>query len=229
MGISPRGIADLTRAIFEWRRSRTGMVTSPLAEAGAFLKTSPDLSAPDIQLHFVIGLLSDHARKTHFGNGFSCHCCVLRPKSRGTVTLASPQADVPPLIDPKFLDHDDDVRVLLAGTRLMERILHAPAFDGIRGKPLFSVDIQSDAALTDAIRSRADTVYHPVGTCRMGVDPMAVVDPQLNVRGMQGLRIADASVMPTLIGGNTNAPTVMIGEKAADMIRTAAKNRQAVA
>lgn len=221
-GITLGGAVDLVKAIFEWRNKRTGLVTSPLAEIGAFLKSSPDIEVPDYQLHFVIGIVDDHARKTNLGKGYSCHCCVLRPKSRGTVTLSSADPTADPRIDPKFLDHEDDVRVLLAGVKQMERILNAPAFDKYKTKALYPVDLDSDEALTEAIRNRADTVYHPVGSCKMGIDDMAVVDPQLKVHGLEGLRIADASVMPTLIGGNTNAPTIMIGEKAADLIKLSA-------
>ncbi len=229
MGINFKGAIKLIKAISEWRKQRTGLITTTFAETGAFLKSSPDLEIPDYQLHMVIGMLDDHARKTNLGNGFSCHCCVLRPKSRGTVGLNSTNPADAPRIDPKFLDHEDDVKTLLAGVKEMERILHAPAFDGIRGKALYPVDLDSDEAIIEALRNKADTVYHPVGSCKMGTDEMAVVDPDLRVRGLQGLRIADASVMPTLIGGNTNAPTIMIGEKASDMIKAAANQASAAA
>ncbi|MEP3246647.1 MAG: choline dehydrogenase [Sneathiella sp.] len=222
LGINFRGAVKIVKAISEWRKQRTGLIASTLAESGAFLKSSPDLEIPDYQLHMVIGMLDDHARKTNFGNGFSCHCCVLRPKSRGTVTLNSTSPTAAPRIDPKFLDHEDDLKVLLAGVKEMERIMHAPAFDAYRGEPLYPVDLESDEALIETLRNRSDTVYHPVGSCKMGTDDLAVVDPELKVHGLEGLRIADASIMPTLIGGNTNAPTIMIGEKASDMIKAAA-------
>ncbi|MFC4273339.1 choline dehydrogenase [Sneathiella chungangensis] len=221
MGISLGGGLDLIAGIFEWRKRRTGMISSPIAERGGFLKTDPSLERPDIQLHFVIGPLDDHARKTLLGHGYSCHVCVLRPKSRGHVELNSADPLAPPLIDPNFLAEQEDVDTLVRGVKITQKIFDAPAFDAYRGKPLYPVDMASDAAIIDAIRSRADTVYHPVGTCKMGTDPLAVVDPSLKVHGIEGLRIADASIMPTVIGGNTNAPTIMIGEKAADMIRAA--------
>ncbi len=222
MGISLGGGIDLMKGIMEWRKQRTGIVTSPLAERGAFLKTDPGLDRPDIQLHFVIGPLDDHARKTHLGHGYSCHVCVLRPKSRGTVSLQSSDPSAAPMIDPNFLAEQEDLDTLVKGFKIMQKVLDAPAFDHYRGKPLYKVDTSSDEAIIDALRSRSDTVYHPVGTCKMGTDPMAVVDPELKVHGIDGLRIADASIMPTLIGGNTNAPTIMIGEKGADMIKASA-------
>ena len=225
MGISLGGAVDIFKAIGQWRKERTGMLTSTAAESGAFLKSDPNLEVPDYQLHFVIGMLDDHARKTNLGYGFSCHACVLRPKSRGTVKLNSANPADAPRIDPNFLDHDDDVQVLLKGVKEMERILRAPAFEGIRGKALYEMDLDSDDAIIEMLRNRADTVYHPVGSCKMGTDDMAVVDPQLKVRGLEGLRIADASIMPTLIGGNTNAPTIMIGEKAAEMISADAQQQ----
>lgn len=221
MGLSLGGVADLIRGILEWRKNRTGMISSPLAERGGFLKTDPALARPDIQLHFVIGPLDDHARKTHLGHGYSCHVCVLRPKSRGHVGLNSSNPLDAPRIDPNFLSQHEDLDTLVKGVKMTQKIFDAPAFDPYRGKPLYAVDMTSDAAIEDAIRSRADTVYHPVGSCKMGTDPMAVVDPELRVHGIDGLRIADASIMPSVIGGNTNAPAIMIGEKAADMIKTA--------
>ncbi|MEH6527120.1 MAG: choline dehydrogenase [Sneathiella sp.] len=219
MGISLGGGIDLVKAIYQWRHNRTGIISTPMAERGAFLRTDPELARPDIQLHFVVGPLDDHARKTHFGHGYSCHACVLRPKSRGHVGLQSKDPLADPLIDPNFLSEQEDLDTLVKGVKLMHKILEAPAFDNYRGKPLYRVDITSDEAIQNAIRSRADTVYHPVGTCKMGTDPLSVVSPELKVHGIVGLRIMDASIMPTLIGGNTSAPTIMIAEKGADMIK----------
>lgn len=219
MGISLGGGVDLVKGIFQWRRDRTGIISTPLAERGAFLRSDPDLTRPDIQLHFVIGPLDDHARKTHLGHGFSCHACVLRPKSRGYVGLENNDPLAEPLIDPNFLSESEDLDTLVKGIKMMQKILEAPAFDNYRGKPLYPVDMASDDDIKNAIRDRADTVYHPVGTCKMGTDPLAVVSPELKVYGIEGLRVADASIMPTLIGGNTNAPTIMIAEKGADMIK----------
>jgi choline dehydrogenase-like flavoprotein len=219
LGLSPRGLARFAREIGRYRRERRGMVTSNFAEAGGFLKTRRELAAPDIQLHFVIAMVDDHARRIRPGHGYSCHVCLLRPKSRGEVSLVSPDPAAAPAIDPHFLDHPDDLDDMVAGFRLTRRLLEAPALAALRGRDLFTEGVVRDDEIRAVLRARVDTVYHPAGTCRMGVDAGAVVDPALKVRGVGGLRVADASIMPTLIGGNTNAAAIMIGEKAADLIR----------
>ena len=220
LGISVAGSLRLIRDIRRYRRERTGMITSNGAEGGGFLRRSPDSPAPDFQLHFVTGMIDNHARTLHLAHGYSCHVCLLRPKSIGTVSLASADPRKAPLIDPKFFDHPDDLEAMVDGFKLTRRLMDAPAFTSIRSGEIYTAGIDSDDAIREELRKRADTVYHPVGTCKMGVDALAVVDPQLRVRGVEGLRVVDASIMPTLIGGNTNAPTMMIGEKAADMIRS---------
>jgi choline dehydrogenase-like flavoprotein len=219
VGIAPNFLLGLPGAIMRFRKSGDGVLTSNLAEAGGFLKTEPSLDEPDVQFHFVPGIVDDHGRKKHIGGGYSCHVCVLRPKARGSVSLASADPMAPPVIDPNFLGSDDDRDRLLRGVKLMKRIMDAPAFDAIRGEQLYLPENADDNAIIADMRARSDTIYHPVGTCKMGTDEMAVVDPHLRVRGVQSLRVADASIMPTLIGGNTNAPSIMIGEKAADIIR----------
>ncbi len=225
-GLSFIGAADLFREALTWRRDGTGMVASPLAEGGAFLKTDPALERPDIQLHFVIGIVEDHARKLRWGHGFSCHVCVLRPHSTGRVTLQSADPLAPPAIDPSYFSDSRDMEAMIRGAKLTRSILQAEPLAPYREAELHTADGMSDADWERHIRARADTIYHPVGTCRMGRDAMAVVDPQLRVHGLEGLRVVDASVMPTLIGGNTNAPTIMIAEKAADMIRSAHAEKQ---
>lgn len=211
----------MMRHALQWRRDGTGMLASPIAEAGAFVKSSPEAERPDLQMHFCIGIVDDHTRRIHLGFGYSCHVCVLRPHSRGTVGLSSADPLAPPRIDPAYLADERDADLLLRGARLMRDILAAPAFAPYRHKEIHTEGVETDADLMRHIRARADTIYHPVGTCRMGVDDEAVVDPLLRVRGLEGLRVVDASIMPTLIGGNTNAPTIMIAEKAADLIRAA--------
>ncbi len=218
-GISFGGIARLIGEIGRYRKEGRGMITTNFAEAGGFLKTDPRAAVPDIQLHFVIGKVTDHGRHRSLGHGFSCHVCLLRPKSRGYVGLQSADAAAPPSIDPKFYDDPDDLEGMVRGFRLTRRILEAPALASVRGEDLFTQGVETDAQIRDILRNRSDTVYHPVGTCKMGSDNQAVVDPELRVRGLEGLRVVDASIMPTLVGGNTNAPTIMIAEKAVDLIR----------
>jgi choline dehydrogenase-like flavoprotein len=220
-GLSFSGIGRIFKGIGQYRRERRGPMTSNVAECGGFLKTRSDLDAPDIQLHFCTGMIEDHGRKPRWNRvGFSCHVCLLRPQSRGSVWLQSADPMQAPAIDPNFFGEESDVDAMVAGFRLTKRLLDAPALKALQTSDIFTPGIESDADIRKVLRERVDTVYHPVGTCKMGVnDPMAVVDPQLKVYGLEGLRIADASIMPTLIGGNTNAPTIMIGEKAADMIK----------
>lgn len=217
-GMSIKGQWRGFKAMLEWRRTRSGWMTSPLAEAGGFAKTRPDLELPDVQFHFVPALLEDHGRTKVRKIGFSCHVCVLRPESRGTVRLASPDPRKAPLIDPQFLSDPRDLAVLRAGVKLMRRICEAPPLARYGGRDRHTAGIEEDAALDEIIRARADTVYHPVGTARMGSDADAAVDPTLKARGLENLWIADASVMPRLVSGNTNAPSIMIGERAADFI-----------
>jgi len=219
VGFSLPGTVRIAREFWRYVTRRRGILTTNYAEGGAFLKTTPDLHAPDVQFHFVIGIVDDHARKMHWGHGYSCHVCVLRPKSRGSVRLASANPLDKPLIDPNFFDDPDDLETMLRGLKLMRKLMDAPALKSRRTTSMTDANINTDDELRELIRNRADTVYHPVGTCKMGLDTMSVVDPQLRVFGIKGLRIADASVMPTLISGNTNAITMVIGERAADFIK----------
>jgi choline dehydrogenase-like flavoprotein len=208
--------------IGEWRRQRTGRLTTNFAEAGGFFRSQPGESVADIQLHFVIGKLVNHGRKTVFGHGYSCHVCLLHPKSRGSVTLASADPLAAPRIDPAFLADPDDLARMVRGFQRMRQILAQPALASLGGRELAaSAGAQTEAQIIDFIRNHADTIYHPVGSCRMGPGPLDVVDAELQVHGLQGLRVVDASIMPRIVGGNTNAPTIMIAEKAADLVRAA--------
>ncbi|GAB4038857.1 MAG: FAD-dependent oxidoreductase [Rubrivivax sp.] len=220
-GISLTGAWRALKGIAEWRRQRTGMLTTNFAEAGAFLRSSPEVATPDLQLHFVIGKLVDHGRKVVFGHGYSCHVCLLRPVSRGSVRLASPDPLAAPRIDPNFLGEREDLDRLVTGFKTMRRILQQPALAQYGGRELQATAVaQTDAQIEQVIRQYADTIYHPVGSCRMGPDPRHdVVDAQLRVHGVAGLRVVDASIMPRIVSGNTNAPVVMIAEKAAEMIK----------
>jgi choline dehydrogenase len=190
-------------------------------EAGAFLKSRPDLDRPDLQLHCVLAIMKDHGKQSVPKDGFSVHVCQLRPESRGRVTLASADPMADPAIFANYLATDEDRRALREGTKMMREVAAQAALRPIAGTEVFpGQGVQSDAELDAWIRQTAETIYHPVGTCRMGRagDPLAVVDAELKVQALAGLRVIDASVMPTLVGGNTNAPTIMIAEKAADMI-----------
>ncbi|PHR91529.1 MAG: glucose-methanol-choline oxidoreductase [Robiginitomaculum sp.] len=223
IGRSFIGWMKVIKGLFEYATKKTGMFTTNIAEVGGFYRSDPDIKVPDLQMHFLVTLVDDHGRIVHKGHGYSCHVCVLRPKSRGHVGLASADPFDDPLIDPGFLNDDADMDVMLKGVRLMERMLESPAFDSIRGERLYTQGMVTDEDWREEIRNRADTVYHPVGTCKMGTDKMAVVGTDLKVHGLKGLRVVDASIMPQLNSGNTNAPTIMIAEKAADMIKSDAQ------
>jgi choline dehydrogenase-like flavoprotein len=223
-GLSWSGARRLLPAIFEWRDHRRGMLTTNFAEAGGFVRSSPEVEVPDLQFHFVIAKLVDHGRATVFGNGFSCHVCVLRPKSRGSLQLAGPDPFAAPRIDPGFLQAREDVDRLVRGFKLMRRVLQQPALANLGARETArSAGAVSDEQIEQFVRNHADTVYHPVGSCRMGPGPRDVVDDELRVKGIEGLRVVDASIMPSVVSGNTNAPVIMIAEKAADLIKAASR------
>lgn len=221
--------SDLRIAFDYYLRGRRGAGTSNIAEAGAFVRSrlAGDERA-DIQLHFVPAQLDDHGRNRLPGDGYTIHASFLRPRSRGRIELASASAGDKPRIFAGYLSDPDghDLRGMIECARISREILHQPAFAPFRGRPVLPTreDLDEDG-LVRFIRGKAESAYHPVGTCRMGTDDASVVDSALRVRGVDGLRVVDASVMPQIIGGNTNAPTIMIAERAADFIldpRTAA-------
>ncbi|HTJ93664.1 MAG TPA: GMC oxidoreductase, partial [Pararobbsia sp.] len=214
VGLALGSVPGWVREFVRYRRERRGLFASNVAEAGGFIKTDPAAPRPDVQFHFCVALVDKHGRRLHYGAGYSLHVCALRPHSRGTVGIASHDTREAPVIDPGFLSDARDADVLLRGVKAARRILAAPALARHGGRELGTHDLHSDAELMAAIRANAETIYHPVGTCRMGSDALAVVDPDLRVRGIDGLRVIDASIMPTLVGGNTNAPTIMIAERA---------------
>ena len=219
LGFSPGGFLKILGEAAKWLLHGNSMISSTLSEAGGFLKTDQSLDRPDIQHHFVIGLIDDHLRKLHYGYGYSCHVCLLRPYSRGTVSLASAKHNDAPLINPNFLDDTRDVDTLIKGAKMTQNILNTPPLKKYQKKEIYGVHGNlTDKEWEDHIRNRADTIYHPVGTCKMGKDTLAVVDSSLKIRGLNNIRVADASIMPTITSGNTNAPTIMIGEKGAAMI-----------
>jgi choline dehydrogenase len=208
----------------EYYLLKKGPGTSNIAETGAFLRSRfAEDSRPDIQFHFVPAQLDDHGRNQMPGFGYTVHACYLRPRSRGRLRLASNNPADKVVIDAGYLNDAEghDSKMMVECAKLSRQIFSQPAFAPFRGEEIFPGEsVQDDAALMEFIRRKAESIYHPIGTCKMGAadDADAVLDPQLRVRGVHGLRVVDASVMPKLIGGNTNAPTMMIAERAADLI-----------
>lgn len=219
IGIAPGLLPRALRALWSYARSGRGEFTSNVAEAGGFAKSDPTRPRPNLQFHFLPALLGDHGRKTILGYGVTLHVCDLLPKSRGRITLNSADPKAPARIEANYLSHPEDRAVLLQALKMARGIFAAPALaEHIRAEILPGPDVQSDAALMDHIRAQAETIYHPVGSCRMGRDARAVVAPDARVRGVSGLRVVDASVMPSIIAGNTNAPTMVIAENVARMM-----------
>jgi choline dehydrogenase len=214
------GRGQALAVLLRYLLTHSGPGVSNLAEAGAFVRSALALDErPDIQLHFVPAQLDEHGRRRLPGRGFTVHACALRPVSRGVVRLRSADPADPPRIEPRYLSEPRDLEVLLAGVRLSREIIAAAPFVPFRGHEVYPGEgLSSRRELEEVLRRKAETIYHPAGTCRMGSDASAVVDGELRVRGVEGLRVVDASIMPRLIGGNTNAPTIMIAEQAADLL-----------
>lgn len=200
--------------------TKAGPGADNFLQAGAFLKTREGLDRPDIQLHLLNAIMLDHGNTQAKTDGFTMHACQLRPESRGTISLASSDPFDHPKIDPNYLASDIDRQVMRESVRMCRDICAQPALaDLIKAEMFPGDDVKSDDEIDAFIREKGETIYHPVGTVHMGIHDDAPLDPELRVRGVEGLRVVDASVMPTLIGGNTNAPTIMIAEKAADLLR----------
>ena len=220
IGISPTSVMRMVKAYGQYQREQRGMLATNFAELTGFMRLSPQSPKPEIQYEFVIAVAVNHGRDLVAKHGMSAHTLLLHPKSRGSVALASPDPMKPPAIDMGYLSHPDDIGVMVEGVKRTARIFETPVFKQRIRRDLFTAHCRTDADWEDAIRSRAGTNYHPVGTCRMGTGADAVVDPQLRVHGVQGLRVIDSSIMPKIVGGNTMAPSIMIGEKGADLIKS---------
>ena len=198
-----------------------GMLTSNIGEAGGFLTVNADAEAPDLQFHFAPGFFILDGAGNPDGHGFTLLPGIVGTKSSGQLTLTSSDPADKPMIDPGCLKDEHDMEVIVEGIKIARKILNSAAFDQYRGEEFLpGADVESDEDIREFIRNYAQTIYHPVGTCKMGSDSMAVVDHHLKVHGITGLRVADASIMPSIINANTNAPSIMIGEKCAAMIRT---------
>jgi len=203
----------------QWAALRKGPLTIAAGTSGAFFKTSPRLASPDIQIHFIPFSTDKMGEKLHPFSGFSASVCQLRPESRGTLRIKSADPSQPPEIRINYLATETDRRAFIDGLKILRGIMAAPALKPYSVEEVYpGSKVVSDDDLLEFCRKTGSTVYHPTSTCRMGNDPLAVVDQRLKVRGIEGLRVVDASVMPDLMSGNTNAPTIMIAEKASDMI-----------
>jgi choline dehydrogenase len=222
VGIGGMTDGELGAAFTEWDKSRTGALTSNWAAAGGFARSRPDVAEPDLQLYGVISANRDHARYIAGAPGITLHATLQRPDSIGSLTLRSADPLEHPALDPRYFASDDDgsdIATMIDGIKLNRRIAaQSPLRELITHEITPSADAQTDAAIADFIRGHCTTLYHPTSTCRMGTDDLAVVDPQLRVRGIDGLRVADASVFPRMVSGNTNAPTIMVAERAAGFI-----------
>jgi choline dehydrogenase len=200
--------------------NKRGPLTSNVAEGGAFVRTQADLPMPDLQYHFAPVFYLNHGFTVPEGDGYTIAPTLLHPKSRGYIALRSTNPTEPPVIQPNYFADESDMKALVEGVKIARKIGETQAFAPFRDVETHpGPHVQSDEEIAEYIRNYVETLYHPVGTCKMGNDAMAVVDAHLRVHGVEGLRVIDASIMPTVVGGNTNAPTIMIAEKAADLIK----------
>lgn len=220
ISLNPLGLLQLAGQTWKYWRHRKGAMAHPPCEVGGFIKSNEQQAEPDLQLHLVSTLFNDsgYDLTPALRYGFSCHVCVLRPQARGTLTLASSDPRQPPRIQFNFLDNEADQKALIAGVRQVQQIMQKPALASHYGGELMPGQFDDDEELLAQLQRHCGLIYHPTSTCRMGLDADSVVDEKLRVRGVQKLRVIDASVMPQVISGNTNAPTMMIAEQAADFI-----------
>jgi choline dehydrogenase len=215
--------ADKPKQLLEWLLRRTGPLTSSVAEAFAFVRSRPGLPAPDLQFHFAPAYFNDNGFDELDGHAFTMGPVLVTPKSRGHIRLRSADPSDKPRILTGSLSEPEDVQALVAGMRMAREMAAAGPLAEAAGREIFpGPGVDGDEDLADDLRRRVELIYHPVGTCRMGSGDEAVVDAELRVRGIDGLRVADASIMPVIPGGNTNAPTIMVAERAADLIRNVA-------
>ncbi|MEO1039909.1 MAG: GMC family oxidoreductase N-terminal domain-containing protein [Pseudomonadota bacterium] len=222
IGYSLRSLPRTAYDMMRWALTGSGRFTVNPVQGCGFVKSSRAKDLPDLQLVFIPALASPHGRETLTGHGASLHVCQLYPGSRGALKLASPDPREPISIDPSYLSDPEDLEIMVDGLEIVRDILMSEAFDAERTALQLPADPAAGrSALADEVRARAETLYHPTSTCAMGSGDLSVVDPECRVRGIEALRVVDASVMPRIVGGNTNAPTIMIATRAADMIQAA--------
>jgi choline dehydrogenase-like flavoprotein len=215
--------ADKPKFLLEWLFRRSGPLTSSVAEAFAFIRSRPGLPAPDIQFHLAPAYFVDHGNEEFDGHAFTLGPVLVTPRSRGTVRLRSADPNAKPRILTNTLSHPDEVAAFVSAIKLVREWVGTSPLQEVAGRECYpGADVQTDEEIEDWLRAHVDLLYHPTCTCKMGTADDAVVDPELRVHGLEGLRVCDASVFPVIPGGNTNAPTMMVAEKGAELIRAAA-------
>ena len=203
-----------------WILTKDGLGATNYFESCGFIRSKANVEWPDLQYHFLPAAMRYDGKEAFAGHGFQVHIGHNKPKSRGSVNVVSSDPKAHPQISFNYLEHEDDRAGFRACVRLTREIIHQPAFDAYRGEEIQpGIAIQTDEEIDEFVRSSVESAYHPSCSCKMGTDEMAVVDPQTRVHGIQGLRVVDSSIFPTIPNGNLNAPTIMVAERAADLIR----------